>query len=438
MDKDEFIWEIIKALNLSNFKWCIPSGYQELPRVNSDIDVIVSEKPIMVVKYLLNYFAGKDVGWKLVHLHKGKNCYCVFASVMNNQLDYLFLDLSQHYYYQGKKVISGDIFLEKVELFNQIPIPSVHVEFIYIFIKRVGKLQMTEEQFARLSESFYLDPTGCLKMLKLFWSDIESKQIEALVMEKDYEGLQNALPEYRNRLLTKNLLKLLSLYYCDYQLKLVKLIRRIWHSPGLEVICLGPDGSGKSTTIKEIESFISPLLKVRKYHLRSFPSKVYKGDSMTKKSPYGESKQNKLVSIVKIVIYFLTFWFGRVFITNPQKLQTRMILFDRSYHDITIDPSRFRLNCPAWFTRLISTVFPKPDLFFIFDAPTEVIQARKQEVSYEETEQQRINYLAFAEENRDTAFIINTEDGQGDTLVRVMNILFCYMEDREKVRLKVE
>ena len=41
----------------------------------------------------------------------------------------------------------------------------------------------------------------------------------------------------------------------------------------------------------------------------------------------------------------------------------------------------------------MSFFIPKPDLWILLDAPPEVIQSRKQEVSFEETEMQRKAYL---------------------------------------------
>jgi thymidylate kinase len=48
-----------------------------------------------------------------------------------------------------------------------------------------------------------------------------------------------------------------------------------------------------------------------------------------------------------------------------------------------------------WLVRLIWRVVPKPDLVVLLDAPAEVLQARKQDVPFEETARQRRDYLAL-------------------------------------------
>jgi len=73
-----------------------------------------------------------------------------------------------------------------------------------------------------------------------------------------------------------------------------------------------------------------------------------------------------------------------------------LVICDRYYHDILIDPKRYRYGGPISVARLIGQLMPQPDLWVLLDASTEVLQARKQEVSKEETSRQRLAYLAFA------------------------------------------
>ncbi len=46
-----------------------------------------------------------------------------------------------------------------------------------------------------------------------------------------------------------------------------------------------------------------------------------------------------------------------------------------------------------WLARLVGKLVPQPDLWILLDAPAEVLQARKQEVPFEETVRQRQAYL---------------------------------------------
>lgn len=80
----------------------------------------------------------------------------------------------------------------------------------------------------------------------------------------------------------------------------------------------------------------------------------------------------------------------------PALAQNNLIVFDRYYHDLLVDPRRYRYGGPMWLVRWIGKLIPKPDLWVLLDAPPHVLQARKQEVTPQETARQREAYLDLA------------------------------------------
>jgi hypothetical protein len=69
-----------------------------------------------------------------------------------------------------------------------------------------------------------------------------------------------------------------------------------------------------------------------------------------------------------------------------------LVLFDRYLVDALVDRRRYRYRGPQWALHFVWSLIPKPDLVILLDAPTEVLRARKQEVSLCETERQRHAY----------------------------------------------
>jgi thymidylate kinase len=436
LNKPAFIKTLISVLNNSNYNWCIPSNYDKLPaHVTSHIDVVVSEKPLKVVRHLAQYFSTFNCSWKLVQCYEGKNCFCVFAAVINGKLDTVYVDLFQHYYYEGKKIIDGNVFLKNIRQYDSILIPSTKVEFIYMFIKKVLRQTLLSNEFHELEKLYNQDRSGCLLLLFSYfnWESVEKTQ--RCLKEHDYNGMLSLFKDLKKALLFKGTKKFFTLYNRQ-KFFLVKAWKRIIRPPGIEVICLGPDGSGKSTAIKEFEKEIKPIFYVQKYHLRSFPPKLYR-DTLTKQpSTYRKPAYSFLFSFIKLLSYVIFYWFDRLFITNPKKLREAVILLDRSYHDVQIDPHRFRMKIPLFIIKLIVSLFPKPDLFFIFDAPTELIQKRKQEVSLQETARQRKAYKQFKAEYKH-AFMINTDLPVFTVSSQMNRIVIAFMEERLKRRLKI-
>jgi len=81
--------------------------------------------------------------------------------------------------------------------------------------------------------------------------------------------------------------------------------------------------------------------------------------------------------------------------------RSTLVLHDRHLVDAFVDPRRHRYGGPLWLLRLIWRLIHKPDLVILLDAPPGVIQARKQEVPFEETARQREAYLSLIETMKD-------------------------------------
>ena len=171
----------------------------------------------------------------------------------------------------------------------------------------------------------------------------------------------------------------------------------------LKVVVLGPDGAGKSTVIRGLSSWLEQqgiFVKVR--HLKPNVAKLGFGKPVTiVVDPHGKPPRSTLLSIAKIVVWLLEEWLAS-FIEGRKET---LLLYDRYYHDLLVDPLRYRYGGPTWAAILIGKLMPKPDLWVLLDAPANVLQARKSEVSLKETARQRDAYLAFARSQKSFAIV---------------------------------
>jgi thymidylate kinase len=94
---------------------------------------------------------------------------------------------------------------------------------------------------------------------------------------------------------------------------------------------------------------------------------------------------------------FVDCWLGYLLTTGPLVARSGLVIFDRYFHDVLIDPKRYRYGGPQWLTKLLCLLAPpaKP-LFLVLDANEEVIFGRKQELPIDELKRQRKAYLEFA------------------------------------------
>jgi hypothetical protein len=117
--------------------------------------------------------------------------------------------------------------------------------------------------------------------------------------------------------------------------------------------------------------------------------------------PHGKAPRGALLSLVKIGVWLGEEWYAHFF---HEKRET-LFLCDRYYHDLLVDPTRYRFGAPLWTARLVGRLMPRPKLWILLDAPAEVLQARKQEVTLEESERERHAYLAFVRNQRRHAIV---------------------------------
>jgi len=127
-----------------------------------------------------------------------------------------------------------------------------------------------------------------------------------------------------------------------------------------------------------------------------------------------------------VVGYFLTVW--------PLMVRNGFIIFDRYYYDLLLDPRRYRYGAPMWLARFVSYLVPKPDLIIILDAPVNIIHARKQEVTEEQTECQRLSYREFAE-LEENCKVVSADQPIEKVVSDVNKMILNYMSKRTGHRI---
>ena len=77
-------------------------------------------------------------------------------------------------------------------------------------------------------------------------------------------------------------------------------------------------------------------------------------------------------------------------------MRSRLVIFDRYFYDILVDPQRVLYGGPRWLPRLLSHFIPRQEIVILLNAPPEVLWSRKQEVPYEEVVRQQREFLELA------------------------------------------
>jgi thymidylate kinase len=203
---------------------------------------------------------------------------------------------------------------------------------------------------------------------------------------------------------------------------------------GLFVAILGPDGSGKSSVIAQWLPTISPAFRrVARYHLAPDVLRQRDTNAPPVTDPHGKPPRSVIGSIAKLGYLFLRYWAGYLLRVRPQMVRSTIVVFDRYYHDLLIDPRRYRYGAPLWLARAVAAMLPKPELWLLLDAPAEVLQSRKQEVTFDETVRQRDAYLQlFA--RLDNAHILDASQPLECVVDQANRVVLNYLASRMDAR----
>lgn len=207
---------------------------------------------------------------------------------------------------------------------------------------------------------------------------------------------------------------------------------------GIIIVFLGPDGSGKSSVIEQIIPILSPKFQRTCYiHLHPRFGIKAKGKSTPVTNPHGQLSRGLLSSTAKLLYFLNVYCFGYLLKIRPMMIQNTLVIFDRYYHDLLVDPIRYRYGGPMWFARWVAKLIPKPDFFILLDAPPEVLQSRKQEVPFEETVRQRQAYLELVRGMKN-GLVVGASQSLDEVVAEICEIILGFMSKRTAKRFGVD
>lgn len=167
------------------------------------------------------------------------------------------------------------------------------------------------------------------------------------------------------------------------------------------ITLLGVDGSGKSSVLAELEQTLRGTAYRGLFVLHRRPQLVYRTAVASREGSiehYGKAPHGRFRSAVKLAAMWLDWLAGYFVLVRRRQAQGILVVADRhSLLDMLVDPLRYRYGgSPRWVERAMR-LLPMPDAVVLLDAPTAVLQSRKQELSATQTAQLRENYLKLVQ-----------------------------------------
>lgn len=148
-------------------------------------------------------------------------------------------------------------------------------------------------------------------------------------------------------------------------------------SRGVAVLLAGPDGVGKSSLGRALKDHFSER-EVRIYWQRPgvLPRKTSDG-KRDRSRPHAAPSYGTFVSFVKVVYVFLDVLLGWAFRVYPARRAGAILIIERGWWDMLVDPRRYRLRGSDWLIRVLGILVPAPDVTLVLVGDPDLVAGRR-------------------------------------------------------------
>jgi len=185
---------------------------------------------------------------------------------------------------------------------------------------------------------------------------------------------------------------------------------------------MGSDGSGKSTLASKVMAQLAAEgadVSHRHWRPRILPGRASVAlPQKTHMIRYSKAR-GSVLSRVTLVYQWLDFLVGVV--THRATHPSRIIIWERYFYDVLVDPGRYRLRSSPWLSRMLAFLLPAPSLCVFLIGSAEAIAARKGELTIREVRDQEVRLLELRNRISATgAMVLDSTQSDVDSCVRAV------------------
>jgi len=415
--RDEAFDKIINTLNKYNY--CILRNFEILPEYENDIDILVEkENKYRIINDLNSSLL--PIGIELLQIVEF-SCTSVFYydKVIN---EFIHIDFYDTLRWKVFEYLDCNIVLSTKIKYRDFFIPNEMYNFYEILLTRLIPQKKVKENYKSKLYNLSLKIDTNYKFTKNLKSCIY------FARERRWDKIEENIFFIKFEIIIQNLLKPEKIIGNIFSF-IVRSINRLLSPPGLFIAFYGVDGSGKSTQIKllskELKGFYSDKIKL--FHFR--PNIIYKKPKdIIVNDPHNQKKTNFFRALIKLLYYVIIYNWGYITQILPTLAKNGIVIFDRYYFDLIIDPKRYRIKLPNWITKFLGNFIPKPDLNICLLGNPFDINFRKTEIIINEIEEQQIKIQQIFTKKRD--YIIRTDCDPMISLNEIKKILIKSIKNK--------
>lgn len=385
-----------KFLEKNKIDYCYLGNSSHFPtKIQTDVDIFINFKNTKDLKKILLKFV-KYKKLKIVNFIQYEfNSFLIkICNISKNNTEHISFDICNEYVLESRKIINlkkikKKSLIKKNFTFKVLP---VEYEFFYYLLKKIYKNDIDIRSFLYLKKNF--NSSKNFEYIEFFSREdfnllkqiFKSKGIKLFKEYRDY--FKKKFIDSRRFFLFKEFMR-----YCT----------RISNKTGLHIVFLGCDGSGKTSQINFLvnSNIINIFRGYSIYHLFTKSFSKNRVHSL----PYQYDVYNPILSFVKILYLYLRFFFNYFFALYRKIISSKLVINDRYYQDVIIDPKRYRIGSFISFLNFIFKFLPTPDLVIILDTKLNSLVKRKQEFDIKKIKNLTLKYKDYVKKDKNCHLI---------------------------------
>jgi len=394
----QFLHSFLKDLNKNDVPYIIERNYEHLPQwASNDVDFLMSQKSEEeFVSAALRTVNNLNLKIVLITSAYGGGRLYLYSSLSSSNSEIVRIDYLTRLHYRGIPLISSYVILGARRKRGMFYIPAEGAEAALSLIVPLMYTGTVKEKYKNsIAKGVSQDRKNFINCLIPYLPVETIDFLVNSVLSRNFSILETKRKELMRTYLCRNKIESATgfiKYITNYS-------RRLRKYPGMMICFVGPDGSGKSTTIDKLPVAIKTLYpegRLKKLHwrpeilpqLRVFTTEPDLRATALKRTTLNPNKRGISLSFLRWLYYSADFILGYYLKLLPMMIRSTAIIMDRYYYDTIVDPIRYGFNLPQWLFKSILPFIPKPDLTIYLDNSAEALYHRKQELPVAELNRQ--------------------------------------------------
>jgi len=430
-DRAEFVARVVAELQAAGIDYVLLHERAAERRADSDLDVAVAResvgrtrslvrsgvfgRPIQAVDY--------DVPW----------CTWYVLEARERGRRHRQIDFACDPWGIGRYGPAVRLALAGAEDTEQGRLPEPAAEAAYLALKRAAKGIHHDTERTALAASVAADPDGLTALLERELG--QPLDLRAPLSAASGEA-ERALARLRRRVIRRRLRPRVFSRLLVY--RMLRLWRRVAQPTGLVVSLVGPDGAGKSTLADGLEEALATAFRrTARLHLGPgvlpSPGRLLGRTVAGTTTPHAREPSGRAVSLLRLAYLWLDCGLGWLPRVAVPKRRTALVLLERGWSDLLVDPRRYRLSLPPGLVRALGALLPRPDLVLVLVAPASEIHARKPELDEREIERQLDAWRTLAARDPERHAVLAATSG-AETLESAVEVVHDHLARRLAAR----